>query len=153
MRRARRSSPPSAPDATATENLLLVVDTSAVLEALAALDPDPALIERLAGDGDLHGPHLIDIEVLHALRRMTMNGEISEERAADARSDFAELALVRYPHHPLGNRIWEMRHNLTAYDATFVALAEALAAPLVSCDARLASTPGHAVRIELFASS
>ena len=132
---------------------MLVVDTSAVLEALAARDPAPALIGRLADDGDLHVPHLIDIEVLHALRRMSMNHEISDERAVDARSDFAELALVRYPHHPLSDRIWELRHNLTAYDASFVALAEALAAPLITCDARLASGPGHAAHIELFTAS
>jgi len=132
---------------------MLVVDTSAVLEALAARDAAPELIERLARDGDLHGPHLIDTEVLHALRRMTINREISDERAADARSDFAELTLVRYPHQPLSDRVWELRHNLTAYDATFVALAEALAAPLVTCDARLASAPGHGAQIELFGTS
>jgi predicted nucleic acid-binding protein len=132
---------------------VLVVDTSAVLEALAARDPAPGLVERLARDGDLHGPHLIDTEVLHALRRMTIGKAITEERAADARSDFAELTLVRYPHQPLSDRVWELRHNLTAYDATFVALAEALSAPLVTCDARLASAPGHAARIELFSGS
>ena len=122
---------------------MLVLDTSAILEALAAQDPTPGLIERLAGDGDLHGPHLIDTEVLHALRRMCNSGEISDERAADARSDFAELALVRYAHEPLNDRVWELRHNLTAYDATFVALAEVLDAPLITCDARLASAPAH----------
>jgi predicted nucleic acid-binding protein len=130
---------------------MLVVDTSAVLEALAARDPAPGLIERLAGDGDLHAPHLIDTELLHALRRMGIKREISEERAADARGDFAELALVRYPHQPLNDRVWELRHNLTAYDATFIALAEVLAAPLITCDARLASAPGHKARIELMA--
>jgi predicted nucleic acid-binding protein len=130
---------------------VLVVDTSAVLEALVARDPASGLVERLAHDGDLHGPHLIDTEVLHALRRMTLGAAISEERAADARTDFGELALVRYPHEPLGDRVWALRHNLTAYDATFVALAEALEAPLVTCDARLADAPGHAARIELFA--
>lgn len=129
---------------------MLVVDTSAILEALAARDPAPGLIERLADDGDLHAPHLVDTEVLHALRRMSMRGEISEERAADARSDFADTALVRYPHQPLSDRVWELRHNLTAYDATFVALAEVLSAPLITCDARLASTRGHEAHVELF---
>lgn len=135
---------------TATEPVL-VIDTSAVLEALAAHDPAPGLVERLVHDGDLHGPHLIDTEVLHALRRMTMNGAISDERATDARSDFAELALVHYPHQPLSDRVWTLRHNLTAYDATFVALAESLNTPLITCDARLASAPGHNAHIELFA--
>jgi predicted nucleic acid-binding protein len=140
------------PAATASEPVL-VIDTSAVLEALAARESDPALVQRLADDGDLHGPHLIDTEVLHALRGLVMGGAISAERAADARTDFAELALVRYPHQPLGDRVWELRHNLTAYDATFVALAEALGAPLVTCDARLASAAGHGARVELFAAS
>jgi predicted nucleic acid-binding protein len=132
---------------------MLVVDTSAVLEALAARDPAPGLIERLAEDGDLHGPHLIDTEMLHALRRMSMSDQISNDRAEDARSDFASLALVRYSHQPLSDRVWELRHNVTAYDATFIALAEALAAPLITCDARLASAPGHSAQIELFGTS
>jgi predicted nucleic acid-binding protein len=132
---------------------VLVIDTSAVLEALVAHDPASGLVERLAHDGDLHGPHLIDTEVLHALRRMTMNGTISNERAADASSDFADLALVRYSHQPLSDRVWALRHNLTAYDATFVALAETLDAPLITCDARLASAAGHSAQIQLFAAS
>jgi len=132
---------------------VLVIDTSAVLEALAAHDPAAGLVERLAHDGDLHAPHLIDTEVLHALRRMTMNDTISTERATDARSDFDELTLVRYPHQPLSGRIWALRHNLTAYDATFVALAETLDAPLITCDARLASAPGHTAHVELFPAS
>jgi predicted nucleic acid-binding protein len=129
---------------------VLVVDTSAVLAALVARDPTPRLIERLADDGDLHGPHLIDTELLYALRRMSMNDQISNERAEDALGDFAELALVRYRHQPLNDRVWELRHNITAYDATFIALAETLSAPLITCDARLASAPGHSAQIELF---
>lgn len=128
---------------------MLVLDTSAALQALLAVDAAPELLGRMALD-DLHAPHLIDTEVLHALRRMTIRGELSEDRANDARRDFDELALIRYPHAPLSDRAWELRHNLSAYDATFVALAEALDAPLVTCDARLASAPGHAAAIELF---
>jgi predicted nucleic acid-binding protein len=129
---------------------VLVVDSSAMLNALAAADAPSGLLERLADDGDLHVPHLIDTEVLHALRRMTIGGDITEDRAADARSDFAEFPLMRYPHEPLSDRVWELRDNLTAYDATFVALAEALGAPLVTCDGRLAAAPGHDARVELF---
>lgn len=129
---------------------MLVVDSSAVLEALVAGDPAPELIERLAGDGDLHCPHLIDTEVLHALRRMLRKGQLSRERAHDARADFADLTLVRYPHEPLSDRVWELRENLTAYDATFVTLAEALDSPLITCDGRLAAAPGHRARIEVY---
>src|ERR1700730_666213 len=97
-----------------------MVDTSAVLEALLAHEPASGLIERLTRDGDLHAPHLIDIEVLHVLRSLSALGELSGERAADARTDYRDLALVRYPHALLSDRIWELRHNLTAYDAAFV---------------------------------
>jgi predicted nucleic acid-binding protein len=142
---------PFAKAATAID--VLVVDTSAILEVLAAHDPTPGLVGRLTADSDLHAPHLIDTELLHALRRMRVSRTISEERAADARSDLAELTIVRYPHHPLSDRVWDLRHNLTAYDATFVALAEVLSAPLLTCDARLASAPGHEAEIELFAAS
>jgi predicted nucleic acid-binding protein len=129
---------------------VIVVDTSAILDALAAREPAPGLVQRLADDGDLHAPHLIDIETLHALRTMRMREQITAERAADVRSDFGETAIVRYPHEPLSDRIWELRHNLSAYDAAFVALAEALAVPLVTCDGRLASSSGHDARVELF---
>ena len=129
---------------------MLVVDTSALLEALVAREPARGLIERLSRDGDLHAPHLIDIEVLHVLRRMNALGALSDERAADARTDYRDLALVRYPHTVLSDRIWELRHNLTAYDAAFVTLAEALEAPLITCDSRLDGASGHAARIELF---
>jgi len=129
---------------------MLVVDTSAVLAALVERAPAAGLLERLGEDGDLHAPHLIDIEMLHALRRMNARGELTDERAADARTDFRDLVLVRYPHHDLSDRIWEMRHNLTAYDAAFVALAESLDAPLITCDERLAAAPGHMANVEVF---
>lgn len=129
---------------------MLVVDTSAVLSSLIAVERPAGLIERLTEDGDLHAPHLLDTETLHALRRLTRGGRLSDDRAADARSDFTDLALTRYPHHPLSDRVWELRHNLTAYDATFVALAERLEAPLITCDAQLAAASGHDAGLELF---
>ena len=80
-----------------------------------------------------------------------MVGEaISEDRAADARTDFSDLAIVRYPHVSLADRMWELRNNVTAYDAAFIALAEALGVPLVTCDTRLARAPGHAAIVEVF---
>ncbi len=132
---------------------MLVLDTSAALAALAANDPVAGLAERIAEDGDLHAPHLLDTELLHALRHMTLRGELSEERAADTLTDFAELAIVRYPHRPFNDRVWELRHNLTAYGATFVVLAETLDAPLLTLDARLAHASGVRAKIELFAPS
>ena len=129
---------------------MLVVDSSAVLDVLAGRPVNDELQERIAADGDLHAPHLIDLEILHALRRLTAAGDLSDDRAADVRSDFGDLSMIRYAHVPLADRIWELRHNLTAYDAAFVALSEALGAPLVTCDAHLAAVPGHAAQVEVF---
>lgn len=129
---------------------VLVVDASAVLEAIVAVDPAPGLVERLAGDGDLHAPHLIDVELLHALRRLNALGDLTDERASDARTDLRDLALVRYPHLLLSDRIWELRHDLTAYDAAYAALAETLDVTLVTCDKRLSGASAHGAKIELF---
>ena len=129
---------------------MLVVDTSAVIAALAGRPPNHAVVERLGGDGDLAAPHLLDVEFLHALRRLVLGHRLGEDRAADARDDLAALAITRYQHTLVADRVWELRHGLTAYDATFVALAELLEAPLVTCDARLARAPGHRATVELF---
>jgi predicted nucleic acid-binding protein len=129
---------------------VIVVDTSAAIAALVARPPVEDLVARLQDDGDLHAPHLIDVEVIHALRRLIAARELTEDRAADVRSDFADLAIVRYAHHPLADRMWELRRNLTAYDAAFVALAEALSTSLVTCDGRLARAGGHQAQIEVF---
>lgn len=143
-----RSSGRFAPGAIATD--VLVVDTSAILAVLAGRPRIRALAERLASDQDLQAPHLIDVELIHALRRLVIRGELSEDRAEDCRTDLADLTIIRYPHHPLVDRMWELRHNLTAYDAAFVALSEALAVPLVTCDSRLVEAPGHQADIHLF---
>lgn len=129
---------------------MIVVDTSAFIGALAGLPADPQLVGRLRDDGDLHAPHLVDVEVCHALRRLVATGRLSDDRANDARSDFADLVVARYPHGPLMDRMWDLRHNLTAYDAAFVALSESLGVPLITCDARLATARGHEARVELF---
>ncbi len=128
---------------------MIVVDTSAVVSALVVVPANVPLRRRIADDGDLHAPHLIDVEFLHVLRRLTTSGALSADRAADARTDFADLAIVRYPHHALADRIWQLRENLTAYDAVFVALSETLETPLVTTDGRLARSPGHSAVIEL----
>ena len=129
---------------------MLVVDTSAVVAALVAQPTNQALVDRLRNDGDLHAPPLLDVELLHALRRLVLAGQLSEDRAADVRTDFADLTVVRYGHAPLADRAWELRNHLSAYDATFVALAEALNVPLVTCDARLAGAPGNSTVVELY---
>lgn len=129
---------------------MIVVDTSAVIGVLAGQPRVARLVDRVIDDGDLQAPHLIDVEFQHALRRLVVAGAINDDRAADARMDFADLTIVRYPHVSLADRMWELRHNVSAYDAAFLALAEALGAPLVTCDARLARAPGHAAAVEVF---
>ena len=97
----------------------------------------------------LHAPHLLDVEVAQAIRRYAADGEIDGERGRMALADLADLPLRRYPHDFLLPRIWDLRNNLTAYDAAYVALAEALDAPLLTRDRRLATSAGHRAQIEL----
>lgn len=119
--------------------MTLVVDNSAIVNALAATPRPAGLLATLSEDGDFHAPHLIDVEFLQATRGLVRSKQLTLDRAADAHLDFASLPLTRYPHAPLSDRVWELRDNLSAYDAMYVALAEALEAPLVTCDAKLAA--------------
>ncbi len=100
-----------------------------------------------AADTMLHAPHLIDVEVAQVLRRYVNRGQLGEHHAAAALDDLRDLALERYPHHLFLPRIWDLRDNVTAYDAAYLALAEALDAPLLTCDRRLATAPGHGARV------
>jgi predicted nucleic acid-binding protein len=121
---------------------MLVVDASAVAELLLG----SAAGERVARsmrlhEYDLHAPHLLDVEVLSALRRLVDLGAASPERAREAVDDYLDLPIERYPHHALARRIWQLRENFSAYAAAYVALAEVVAeggAPLITADARLA---------------
>lgn len=129
---------------------MIVIDASAMLEVLLVTPAAVAAQDRIFSPTEsLHAPHLLDLEVAQVLRRYCAAGEVEAERAEQALSDLADLALTRYPHQPLLPRIWQLRHNVTAYDAAYVALAEVLAAPLLTGDARLAGAPGHGATIEL----
>ncbi len=98
---------------------------------------------------NLCAPHLLDLEIAQVLRRYCTSGDMSPERGQEALGDLMDLPITRYPHDIFLPRIWELRNNITAYDAVYVALAEALSAPLLTCDKRLSSAPGHEVVIEL----
>ena len=129
---------------------MIVVDASALLEAVLRMPAADAVDERLFAPREtLHAPHLIDVEVAQVIRRFAAAGDIDGERGRAALDDLANLRLSRYPHGLLLQRIWDLRHNLSAYDAAYVALAEALDAPLVTRDRRLAAAAGHGARIEL----
>jgi len=131
---------------------LIVLDASALVSIL--LDPGPSaepIRERVERPGEsIHVPHLLDIEVLKVLRHHTLRGILAKERGATALQDLESTKLTRYPHTPLLGRIWDLRENLTAYDAAYIALAEALAAPLVTMDERLARAPGNHATVELY---
>jgi predicted nucleic acid-binding protein len=129
---------------------VIVVDSSAVIE-IVLRRPAAAAVERrvLNMRETLHAPHLIDAEVAHVIRRYVVTREIREDRGQVAIEDLIEFPMRRYPHLALLPRIWNLRHNLSAYDATYVALAEFLDAPLVTRDRRLAASSGHRARIEL----
>jgi predicted nucleic acid-binding protein len=129
---------------------VIVVDASAVLEMLLPAPAAAAVETRMFGSGETaHAPHLIDIEVAQVLRRFMRRGDINPERGRVALQYLTDLPLIRYPHERLLPRVWELRNNLTAYDAAYVALAEALDAPLLTRDRRLAAAPGIRARIEL----
>ena len=129
---------------------MIVVDASAVLETLLRTPNAETVEKRLFEPSQtLHAPHLLDVEVAQVLRRYAGNGEIDDERGRMALADLADFPLRRYPHDFLLPRVWDLRRNLTAYDAVYVALAEALDAPLLTRDRRLATAPGHQARIEL----
>jgi predicted nucleic acid-binding protein len=131
---------------------LIVLDASAAVSIFLNIGPEAGRIRQriVQPDETLHVPHVFDVEVLHVLRRYSLSGTLSESRGRLALSRLSSTRLTRYPHASFVRRIWELRHNLTAYDAAYVALAEALDAPLVTMDARLAQAPGHSAAVELY---
>ncbi len=129
---------------------MIVVDASALLEVLLRTPAAQSVERLLFGPREtLHVPHLVNLEIAQALRRYAASGQISGERGSQALDDLAAFRLRRWPHEPLMPRVWSLRDNLTAYDAVYVALAEALGAPLLTRDRRLASAPGIRARVEL----
>ncbi len=129
---------------------MIVVDASAVLEFLLQTPLGTRVEARLFRDGDeLHAPHLIDVEVTQALRRLVRSREVSPGRAAEAIADLVDLDLHRHAHFDLLTRAWQLRDNITAYDAVYVALGEALGAAIVTCDAPLAKAPAHRAPVEV----
>lgn len=130
---------------------MIVLDASAAIDWLLQTPAGREIEKRIYQRSEsLHAPHVLDLEVGQVLRRLEREGTLSKERAGEAIQDLVDLRINRYPHFVLLPRIWQLRHNLSAYDAAYVALAEQLDATLITRDARLQSAAGRAVDIEVF---
>ena len=129
---------------------MIVLDASALVELLLNTSAGQAVARRIANPNlGVHVPHLADLEVAQVLRRLASRGELKAAEASTAIEDLRSLDLQRHAHEPLLGRVWELRQNLSAYDAVYVALAEVLDTTVVTCDGRLARAPRAAKRVEL----
>ena len=130
---------------------MIVADASAIVELLLRTKKGLRIADRFARDGGpFLAPHLIDPEVMQTFRDLVRLREIDLAHADAALAAFVSFPLRRVPHDVLWTRMWALRDNLKAYDATYVVVAELSGAPLVTCDGRLSRSPGHRARIELF---
>ena len=129
---------------------MIVLDASAAIEWLLQSPAGIKIDERIFSPAEsLHAPHLLDVEVAQVLRRHVREGTMTAQRGEEALEDLGDLPLYRYPHDFLMPRVWELRATLTAYDAVYVALAELLDAPLLTCDGGIASASGHNASVEV----
>ena len=129
---------------------MIVLDASALVELILDTSTGELVADRIANPAEgLHVPHLADIEVVQALRRYVREGEIDADAGETALDDLRALDLQRHAHEPLLKRVWDLRQNLTAYDAVYVALAEVLDGVLLTCDRRLSQAPGMSRRVML----
>lgn len=126
---------------------MIVIDASAMVEALVGRQVDDELLDALRDD--LHAPHLLDVEVLSVLRGLTLGRKLEPRAAEQARTDHFAFTIARYDLAGLADRVWELRNNHTTYDACYLALAEALATPLYTCDHKLAHD-GHGAQVKVF---
>lgn len=130
---------------------MIVLDASAAVDWLLQTQAGRRIEERIYSHREtLHSVHLLDVEFAQVLRRMARDGTLTPRRAEEAIEDLAALRITRYAPVLLLPRIWQLRHNLSAYDAAYVALAEKLRAPLITRDQRIAAAPGYAAKVEVF---
>jgi predicted nucleic acid-binding protein len=130
--------------------LILVVDASITVRLLSNRGTDDLLRKRFATPRVLHAPHLLDAEVVSAIRGLLIGGKIAAKRAGEMLSDFTELRIVRHTMTPYLGHVLELRNNLTAYDACYLALAETLGAPLLTLDAKLNESAGHHAEVRVY---
>lgn len=130
---------------------MIVLDASAAVDWLLQTSAGQSIERRIYSRNEtLHAPQLLDLEATQVLRRLSLQRVVSAHRADEAVRDLLDLRVTRYPHLVLLPRIWQLRHNFSAYDAAYVVLAEKLGATLVTRDARLATVTGHVALVELF---
>lgn len=129
---------------------MIVLDASAAIEWLFRSPAGIKIDTRVFSAAEtLHVPHLFDVEVAQVLQRYVRDKTITAQRGEEALEDLSDMPLRRYPHDFLIPRVWDLRATLTAYDAVYVALAEVLDAPLLTCDRKIASASGHSANIEV----
>ena len=130
---------------------MIVLDASAAVDWLLRTPAGQRIEQRIYARNDtLHTVYLLDVEFAQVLRRLVREGTLARKRAEEAMEDLIAVRVTRYAPVLLLNRIWQLRQNLTAYDAAYVALAEELEAPLITRDQRIAAAPGHTATIEVF---
>jgi predicted nucleic acid-binding protein len=129
---------------------MIVLDASATIEWLLQTPIGQLIEKRIYSHNEtLHAPELLDLEVAQVLRRLVIRRSITEDRAGEAVRDFQDIRIRRYGHLLMMRRIWELRHNISSYDAAYVVLAETLGATLVTRDRKLGSAPGHSAQVEV----
>lgn len=130
---------------------MIVLDASAAIELVLNTGAGQQINDRIGREPDtIQAPHLIDVELIHVIRRFVMRDVIDVARGEMAIRLWRLLDVQRHDHEPFMPRIWQLRNNLSAYDAMYVALADALSAPLITADRRLAAAPGTGIRVEVY---
>jgi predicted nucleic acid-binding protein len=124
-------------------SLTYVVDSSLIVDALSAREGDEVLRQRLSTPRTLHAPHHLDVEVASTVRGLAAGKKIADRRGEQMLADYSRLRIARHPVWPYHPRMWELRHNLGAYDAAYIALAEALGCELLTGDVKLKNAAGH----------
>ncbi len=132
-----------------SDHRLVVCDASAVVTVLLDSGEGGAWLARRLSAAELYAPALLPFECSNVIRRHELGGLISSDQAAQAHADLLDLPIEIFPYEALAQRVWQLRRNLTSYDAAYVALAEALDAPLITVDRRLADAPGIICRVEV----